>query len=220
MDRGSPKGLPSYGPRLVIMAKQPIAGAVKSRLAGGGRGAKAGIGVAAATRFYRTALRHTVLRLATDQRWQTFLAISPAPTRLSACWPRVPSLSHIGQESGCLGARMQGLFDCLPKGPVIIVGSDIPAIRPAHIAEAFHCLGDADAVFGPAHDGGYWLVGLKRSPRRLAPFEGVPWSSARTLAATIENLRGARIALTHTLRDVDGRDDFHSERHKAERLIG
>ncbi|WP_425283593.1 DUF2064 domain-containing protein [Methyloceanibacter stevinii] len=54
----------------------------------------------------------------------------------------------------------------MPPGPVVLVGSDIPRISRAHIAEAFRLLGNADAVFGPAQDGGYWLVGFKRSPGR------------------------------------------------------
>ncbi len=49
-------------------------------------------------------------------------------------------------------------------GPVVIIGADIPEITPDHIGRAFAALGRSDAVFGPAADGGYWLVGLKRRP--------------------------------------------------------
>ena len=82
-------------------------------------------------------------------------------------------------------------------------GSDIPAMRPAHIAQAFKLLGSADAVFGRAPDGGYWLVGLRRVPRVLKPFADVRWSGPNTLADTLANLAGKRVAFAATLSDVD-----------------
>lgn len=202
----------SFAPRLVIMAKRPVAGAVKRRLG-------KGIGAAAAVRFYRTTLAHTLLRLAADPRWRTYLAVTPDASLVGSCWPPHPPVPRLPQGNGDLGARMQNLFDMLPPGPVVIVGSDIPAIRPAHIARAFRLLGRADAVFGPAQDGGYWLVGLKRRPRRIAPFKGVPWSTERTLDATLANLRGRIVAFSSTLNDVDTPQDYKHEGAHAERLF-
>lgn len=199
-------------PRLIVMAKQPKAGTVKRRLA-------RGIGTAAATRFYRTALRNTLMRLGGDPRWRTYLAVTPDSALNAPCWPLRPRVRHVPQGQGDLGARMQALFDAMPPGPAVLVGSDIPAISPAHVAEAFRRLGRADAVFGPADDGGYWLVGFKRSPGRLSPFEGVPWSTDRALAATCANLKGREIALAATLSDVDTATDFESQRTCAERLV-
>ncbi|ODS00740.1 hypothetical protein AUC68_14280 [Methyloceanibacter methanicus] len=202
----------AFSPRLIVMAKQPIAGAVKRRLA-------RGIGTGTATRFYRTTLHHTLMRLGTDPRWRTFLAVAPGHTVREPCWPAWPRVRPIPQGDGDLGARMQALFDAMPPGPVIVVGSDIPAISRAHIADAFRRLGSADAVFGPARDGGYWLVGLKRSPRRLAPFENVPWSTEQALAATCANLKGRKIARAATLSDVDTAEDLEGQRASAERLV-
>jgi uncharacterized protein len=193
------------------MAKRPVAGAVKRRLA-------RDIGSTAATRLYRTALAHTLLRLSSDPRWRTYLAVSPDAALAEACWPSPTSIPRIAQGHGDLGARMQALFDRLPPGPIVVIGSDIPAVRPSHIAQAFKLLGRADVVFGPAKDGGYWLVGKKKSPRRLAPFRGVPWSTERALAATVANLRGQSIAFASTLADVDTGEDYARERHNAERL--
>ena len=99
------------------------------------------------------------------------------------------------------------------------VGSDIPAICPNHIAEAFRLLGRADAVFGPAEDGGYWLVGFRRSPGRLSPFDGVSWSTNQALVATCDNLKGRRVARTDTLSDVDTAEDCYALRGVAERLV-
>jgi hypothetical protein len=193
------------------MAKRPVAGAVKRRLA-------QGIGAVAAVRFYRTTLAHTLLRLGTDPRWRTYLAVTPDLSLADACWPSAPMVTRVPQGHGDLGARMQSLFDALPPGPVVIVGSDIPAIRPSHIAHAFRLLGRADAVFGPAQDGGYWLVGLKRAPKCLAPFEGVPWSTEQALATTKANLHGKIIEHVSTLNDVDTEQDYKHERACAERL--
>lgn len=123
------------------------------------------------------------------------------------------------QREGDLGARMQRLFARLPPGPVVIVGSDIPSIRPAHIQAAFGLLGPADAVFGPAEDGGYWLVGLKRTPRVLAPFARVRWSGPHALADTRANLKRKRVALAPRLGDVDRAEDLRRERGRFGRLI-
>jgi hypothetical protein len=88
------------------------------------------------------------------------------------------------------------------------VGSDIPGVRAADVAAAFRALdGRADAVFGPAEDGGYWLVGL--GPRRPRdPFRGVRWSGPHALADTLANCRGRRVALLRRLRDVDDAADL------------
>jgi rSAM/selenodomain-associated transferase 1 len=187
---------PERGPRrwLIVMAKEPRCGAVKTRLA-------RDIGAVAATRFYRHTLANISARLARDPRWRMLLAVSPDMAVGSPVWPCGTTL--IPQGSGDLGARMQRVFDWLPPGPAIIVGTDIPEITAEKIAAAFCLLQRHDAVFGPAHDGGYWLAGLKRSPGVRRIFDHVRWSSAHTLTDTLANLKGACVALTQPLSDVD-----------------
>ena len=129
----------AYAPRLIVMAKSTCAGRAKRRLA-------ASIGAISATRFYRSCLSHTLMRLARDPRWQTLLAVSPDREVSAPFWPR--GIERQPQGRGDLGARMQRLFRTLPPGPAIIVGSDIPAIKASDIACAFRLLGNADAVFG------------------------------------------------------------------------
>jgi rSAM/selenodomain-associated transferase 1 len=192
------------------MAKSPVAGRSKRRLA-------ASIGAIPATRFYRTCLAHTLMRLATDRRWRTLLAVSPDSDIDAAFWPR--AIERLPQGHGDLGARMQRLFRLLPPGPAIIVGSDIPAIKASDIAKAFRLLGDADAVFGRAPDGGYWLLGLRRAPRLLAPFAGVRWSGPHALADTLGNLKGSRVAFAARQSDVDTEEDYRRLRGNWERLI-
>ena len=180
---------------LVIFLKAARLGQVKSRLA-------VDIGPLAALRFYRETSTRLVRRLGRDRRWRLWLAVTPRSALGARPWARLPRLD---QGRGDLGQRMGRMFHVLPPGPVVIIGSDIPAIAPGHVASAFDGLGGSDAVFGPAADGGYWLVGLRRSPRVPAGlFEGVRWSSPHALADTRASLpRGFRIALLETLEDID-----------------
>lgn len=188
---------------LVVMAKLPSAGRVKTRLA-------RQIGVAEALRVYRTVLNRTLRDLSADPRWQTWVAVSPDTAVNSPIWPKV---NLIGQGGGDLGQRMQRVFDVLPGGPTVIIGSDIPGIRRADIAGAFAALGSKDAVFGPADDGGYWLVGQRRHPRVLPMFEGVRWSSEHALADTLANVKNA--AFIRQIDDLDTAADYRRWRRKS-----
>lgn len=180
---------------LVIFVKEPKLGQVKTRLA-------RDIGAVTATHFYRRTMGRIVRRLARDPRWRTWLAIAPDKAVFARrLWPAGPD--RLKQGPGDLGQRMGRAFRALPPGPAVIVGSDIPDLQPRHIARAFRALGSADAVFGPAGDGGYWLVGLRRRPRIRDLFADVRWSSAHALGDTLRNLAGASVAFLETLDDVD-----------------
>ncbi len=179
---------------LVIMAKEPRCGAVKTRLA-------KDIGAVAATQFYRRTLNSVSARLTRDMRWRTLIAVTPDSAIHAPVWPDGAGL--VAQGEGDLGARMQRAFDCLPPGPVVIIGTDIPEISGRHIAQAFRKLDSNDAVLGPCDDGGYWLVGQRRTPRVLDIFANVRWSSTHTLEDTLANLAGARVAMLEHLGDVD-----------------
>lgn len=181
---------------LVIFARYPKAGAGKRRLA-------AGIGGVQAVRFSRVRLAVLLARLARDPRWTAWLAVTPDG---SGPWPA--HVRVVGQGRGDLGQRMGRVMARLPRGPVVIIGSDIPGVTAGAVADAFRALGAHDAVFGPAGDGGYWLVGLKRMPRVRLPFEGVRWSSEFALGDTVANLRTARVAMLGVLDDVDNAGDL------------
>ena len=151
------------------------------------------IGASAAIRFYRSCLAHTAAPACRDPRWRTVLAVDQRTRSRDARSPLAEaSRAHAARRLAISALRMQRLFMRLPPGPVVIVGSDIPSIRPAHIAEAFRLLGGADAVFGPAPDGGYWLVGLRRTPRVPAPFAARPLVGPHALADTLAISRAAR----------------------------
>ena len=198
-----------FRPRLVIFAKAPVAGSVKSRLA-------RQLGVAVATRFARQCAQALLARVGFDRRWETTIAATPFahPCRF---WPK--GIGRCAQGPGDLGERMQSIMASLPPGPLVIVGTDIPAIRAAHIAQAFRALGRHDAVFGPAADGGYWLVGLRRRPSVPKAFCAVRWSSRHALADTLANLKNRNVALLAVLGDVDNAQDFFASAYRFGRRV-
>jgi rSAM/selenodomain-associated transferase 1 len=192
---------------LVIFVKAPELGRVKTRLA-------KDIGASAALGFYRRTLAQLIQRVGRDDRWRTLLAVTPdRAARQSPMWPgRVPC---IRQGTGNLGARMGRVFEKLPPGPAIIIGADIPGITRAEIARAFAKLAGVDAIVGPARDGGYWLIGLRRGPRLPYLFRDVRWSTATVLSDTWRNLHLRPVALAATLDDIDDGEGYARWRHPA-----
>lgn len=183
---------------LIIFAKTPRRGLVKSRLA-------RDIGAAAATRWYRENLVATLRRLGLTKRWDCRIIAAPQHAA-DWPWPKPWRFSH--QARGDLGRKMHKALRSAPKGPTILIGSDIPGIKPQHIAAAFIALGQNDAVFGPSTDGGYWLVGF--SPLyRGNPFTDVRWSTEWALQDTLAGLRsGTKVGFAAEMRDVDEASDL------------
>ncbi len=130
---------------LIVMLKEPRAGRVKTRL---GRD----IGMTGAAWWFRHQTARLLRRL-DDPRWQLWLAVAPDRALTSRAWPA--HLPRLAQGPGDLGARMARALATPPPGPALVIGGDIPGITRPHIARAFCALGDHDAVFGPAPDGGY-----------------------------------------------------------------
>lgn len=191
-------------PELVIFARAPRIGAVKTRLA-------ADIGDFRAWRVYRDLLRRAVRSLARDTRWRTVVALTPdswAARGLPAI-PVPPGVAFRAQGGGDLGTRMARAFSMAGPGPIVIVGCDVPGITARHIAEAFDALRSHEVVFGPAADGGYWLVGVRDGRRALRLFHRVRWSGPHALADTLANIPPhMRIAMLETLEDIDTGDDL------------
>ena len=176
---------------LVIFARRPQLGVGKRRLA-------ADVGDVEALRFARGALDRLSRTLDRDPRWRVWLAATPdRPLN----WVRAGAA--IPQGSGDLGQRLTRVIHALPPGPVVILGSDTPTVTRADIAAAFQALGANRAVFGPAPDGGYWLIGLRRGLGERLPFDGVRWSTAHALVDTLGNLEGFRVAILREQEDID-----------------
>ena len=189
------------GPWLVIFLKEPRPGRVKTRLAND-------LGSVSAAHWHRRQCLALIHRLVPDPHWTTILAVTPDKEGLqSRTWPA--HLPRIGQGKGDLGTRMARVMRRLPAGPAIIIGSDAPGATPRRVMRAFRLLGCNDAVFGPSPDGGYWLVGLKRS-RAISSraFRHVRWSSEHALADSAASLNCRSIGIADTLHDVDTASDL------------
>src|SRR4051812_25871601 len=156
---------------LLVFLKDPQPGLVKSRLAGRlGPGRAAGVYRALA----EEALRRTRPR---GDEFERLLFFAPRESR-----PRIeewlPGEPLMPQADGDIGVRMARAFEeAFARGArrAVLVGTDVPSLSRDDVMEAIESLDDQEVVLGPAADGGYYLVALRKSDPGL--FEGVPWST-------------------------------------------
>ena len=125
-------------------------------------------------------------------------------------WSR-PGWSLQPQGTGDLGARMRGAFTRafeVGADKVVIIGSDCPTIVEQDIEEAWTSLETNDLVLGPASDGGYWLIGLRRMKGSL--FKGIPWSTQSVFQETLSRAKAESLSvkLLRTLSDIDTEADW------------
>ncbi|MFE9099460.1 TIGR04282 family arsenosugar biosynthesis glycosyltransferase [Actinomadura geliboluensis] len=177
---------------LVVIAKEPVPGRVKTRLTPAYTP-----GQAAA--LAEAALCDTLAAVAAAPAGRRVLALDGAPG------PWLPAgFTVVPQRGGGLDERLAAAFtDAWAGRPLVLIGMDTPQVTPALLRRAARALRDRDAVLGPAADGGYWLLGLRRPDPRL--LRGVPMSRPDTGAAQLARLRGAglRVGLLPELTDVD-----------------
>ena len=199
---------------IAVFGRAPVAGQVKSRLA-------QKVGAEKAALLYAAMLRDS-LELAQQSAGgvaEVLVCHTPRNAFDSGFGNGQDSLAHFwngarhAQCEGDLSARLRDCFAHLKKGgaqKILIIGSDAPDIPAAYLRAAFSFLDDHDLVFGPAEDGGFYLIGARRISAAL--FENVTWSSASTLAtiranAARHNWSSALLALW---RDVDEIEDLHA----------
>jgi rSAM/selenodomain-associated transferase 1 len=188
---------------LVVFARAPELGRVKTRLA-------ADLGPARALAIYRE-LTARVIEVVRDSADRVVVTHAPADAEPSMRAWLGETLSYAPQCDGDLGERMEHAFaTSLAEGAerVVIIGTDCPTITAETVDAAFAALDDADVVFGPAADGGYYLVGARAVHPFL--FRAVPWSSDRTLGVSLDRAReaGLRVSLLPPMRDVDTAADW------------
>lgn len=192
--------------RVLVFAKAPIPGAVKTRLI-------PLLGAEGAARLQARLIEHTLAIVRHADPDSIELHGEPADDPfLRDCAGRYRA-TLIQQCRGDLGARMQHAFEAAftrdPQTPAIGIGTDCPALALLHLQRAAQMLtAGHDAVFAPAEDGGYVLIGLCRSAPRL--FEDVAWSTAHVMEQTRERLRELRWRWLEleTLWDVDQPADY------------
>lgn len=199
-----------YTPRapaaVAVLAKAPVAGLAKTRLI-------PLLGAAGAARAQRGfALRTLATARAACTGAVTLWCAPNATHRFFGALQLRHGVKCLAQPLGHLGERMQAAVDAhfvqSRQTPVLIVGTDCPALTPAHLQQAADALQQHDAVLIPAEDGGYVLVGMRRPVPEV--FVGVDWSTSQVLAQTRERLRkaGATWHELPTLWDVDEPADW------------
>ena len=184
------------------MLKEPIPGEVKTRLG-------KDIGMTKAAWWFRHNALNLIKHLSAEVTWETILAVSPDKEGMdSRIWPN--GLLRWPQGSGDLGERMGNIFRNAQKGPIVIIGADIPNIKVQYIKDAFDALVNNDVVIGPAYDGGYWLIGMKRRSKSIPStiLKNVRWSTPFALNDTLNSFEGLKIKKIVQLRDVDTKDDL------------
>lgn len=182
--------------RVVVFVRAPRLGVGKRRLA-------RDIGDLAALRFERIMLTALSRRLGRDRRWRVDYAVTPHKARRTGrLWPGRAVV--FAQGAGDLGVRMQRALAASAIGPAVLVGVDIPALAAHHVAEAFRLLGRCDIVFGPAVDGGFWLVGARHPGRLPRLFGNVRWSGPDVFEDVVSGLPPRlSIGFAARLADVD-----------------
>jgi hypothetical protein len=188
---------------LIIIAKYPEKENVKTRLKGLMPDEKR-------VELYVSLLKHTVEKLRSVPGADTFIAYAPVKAEY---YFRDFETRLISLPDGDLGSRMFHSFKevfQLGYQKAALVGADIPDISFSIIEESFDLLSDKDIVYGPAKDGGYYLVGMRKLVKEI--FENVPWSSELTLKMSLEQAEryGYSAAFTETLSDIDTIEDVIS----------
>lgn len=184
---------------VLVFQRNEVLGKVKTRLA-------ARVGEELAMEIYRYLLNKTYLALKE--------ITVPITTYFSEFIPENPIHSaenKLVQVGGDLGERMKNAFAAhLESGmeKVVLIGTDCPSLEGIHLLQAFEALEHSDLVLGPARDGGYYLIGMKRRADFL--FEGITWSSELVLSQTLALAadQGLHSSLLPILEDIDSPEDW------------
>jgi len=196
--------------RLLLFTRYPTPGKVKTRLI-------PALGPDGAAELHRL-LVSKALGVATELR-------SGFDCRITVCYtgaPQTTMAQWLGrqdfwmQRGADLGQRMANAVRRavdLGDRRVVVIGSDCPGLTPGTLRQAFDALTTHEVALGPAHDGGYYLIGLRG--RQDALFSGIDWGTSNVLAQTIARIRahGLNHALLPKLTDIDRPDDLESLRH-------
>lgn len=194
------------GGRILVFAREPIAGAVKTRLI-------PALGADKAAVLYKILLQRSMAEASrvvgtSVELWCSWGQSDPVICESLASQYAASMYRQVGTD---LGDRMFAAFSAdppTPDRPVVIIGSDCPAYTADYISRAFRGLRDEDAVLGPALDGGYVLLGLTRLDPSL--FEGITWGGPEVLATTRRRLSELqwRWKELEPLRDIDTASDL------------
>ncbi len=201
---------------LIIFVKYPEPGKVKTRLA-------ADIGKEKAAKIYKGMAETVISNVLRSEDYRSVIFFDP-PERKSD-FERWLGNSHmlLPQEGQSLGERMVKAFDkvfSFGAERAVIIGTDCVEISNELVSQGFSALKNADIVIGPAEDGGYYLLGLKRPIREI--FNKINWGTNLVLNQTLKKARkeGLKFQLLKTLKDIDTvkdlSDDLFVKIHKSD----
>jgi hypothetical protein len=189
---------------LIIFTRNPELGKVKTRLA-------KTIGNKKALEVYQDLLSHT-MKVTTTIDCDKFVFYDSS-IKINDIWPTNLFEKKI-QFGADLGAKMQNAFQelfNLGYKNCVIVGSDLFDLQANHFNEAFHILESNDAIIGPAEDGGYYLLGLKKIIPAI--FSNKNWGTETVLAATLIDLLAFSVAFLEVLNDIDTFEDLEKSNY-------
>lgn len=184
---------------IIVFTRNPEIGKVKTRLA-------KTIGDTSALNIYKFLLEHTekvISKIVCDKAIYYSVKV-----RDNDIWNNSIYQKH-QQEGEDLGIRMLNAFKSGFENnyeKIVIVGSDLYDLKPKHIEEAFHKLDNHDVIIGPAEDGGYYLLGMKKSHPEV--FKNKAWGTETVRKNTLNDLENESVFLLEELNDIDTYDDL------------
>lgn len=187
---------------IIIFARNPKLGKVKTRLA-------KTIGDFAALETYKILMKHTA-NVVEKSNAEKIVFYSEYIDN-NDVWAKI-KCKKVKQSEGDLGEKMQTAFEYafeLGHKKIVIIGSDVYSLKTEHIDSAFTQLETHDVVIGPAHDGGYYLLGLNFIIPEL--FEQKKWGTSSVLENTLADLNELNVTLLEPLNDIDTYEDLKKE---------
>ncbi|WDE98460.1 TIGR04282 family arsenosugar biosynthesis glycosyltransferase [Lentisphaera profundi] len=189
--------------KLIIFAKAPVPGKVKSRLG-------KSIGMEKACDIYRALLDCLISTCQEEESFKIVLYVAGSQDFFKKYYPK---LKVKKQSEGDLGNRIHNAFktELNDSTQVALIGSDCPLLSMDHIQEAYKNLTSADLTIGPAKDGGYYLMAMNQAHQI---FDGITWSSELVLKETLAlaEQQNLNVELLETLSDLDTEADL--KRHQ------
>lgn len=196
--------------RIALLTRFPVTSRVKTRLipAIGGEGATA------LHRLLTERVASEILALSATREAEVEIWHDGGTPRQMRAW--LGKMPHYRQQPrGDLGRRLFNVFDkAFHEGVLccVAVGSDCPSMTADHLREALSELNEVDLVFGPATDGGYWMIGMNATTTRVLPylFAGIEWGSSRVLQQSLAHAKqqNLRVSLLEELVDIDRPEDL------------
>jgi rSAM/selenodomain-associated transferase 1 len=200
---------------IVIIAKEPKPGSVKTRLT-------PPLDPQTASKIYHNLLLDRIEQVESLKGADHFVAYYPKSSLQFFQNIISSSFSLLPQKGKDLGERLSNIFSDLFKEGyerIVIMDSDSPNLPSRHISEGLRRLNEADLILGPCEDGGYYLVGLSSNMPQI--FQGIPWSTSEVTKLTIEKARAMdkNISLLEKWYDVDTIEDLRRLRTELDSYL-